>query len=216
MSAILMSNWYYFWYFMKLPESFYIRKDVVKIARELLGKVLVTEFDGIHTAGMIVETEAYSGVSDKASHAFGGRRTARTEVMYMHGGAAYVYLCYGIHHLFNIVTNIKDIPHAILIRAIEPLEGIDAMLARRGKAKLQPSLTAGPGAMSMALGLSTRHTGRSLHRNDIYIEDRGIRIPRKDIMAATRVGVAYAMDDALRQYRFYIRGNPYVSKGKGL
>ena len=201
---------------MRLAESFYTRKDVVKIARELLGKVLVTEFDGILTAGMIVETEAYAGITDKASHAFGGRRTVRTEVMYMHGGAAYVYLCYGIHHLFNIVTNEADIPHAILIRAIEPLEGIDTMLARRGKTKLQPSLTAGPGALSMALGLTTKHTGNSLHGNDIYIEDRGIRISPKDIVAATRVGVAYAMDDALRLYRFYIRGNPYVSKGKGL
>ena len=201
---------------MRLPESFYTRKDVVKIALELLGKVLVTEFNGICTSGMIVETEAYAGASDKASHASGGRRTARTEVMYMHGGAAYVYLCYGIHHLFNVVTNKQDIPHAILIRAIEPLEGIDAMLARRGKTKLLPSLTAGPGAMSMALGICTVHTGCSLLGNDIYIEDRGMRIPAKDIVATTRVGVAYAMDDALRPYRYYIRGNPYVSKGKGL
>jgi DNA-3-methyladenine glycosylase len=201
---------------MKLPGSFYTRKDVVKIARELLGKILVTRFHGIHTAGMIVETEAYAGETDRASHAFGGRRTARTEVMYKHGGAAYVYLCYGIHHLFNVVTNVQDTPHAILIRAIEPLEGIDAMLARRGKAKLHPSLTAGPGAMSMALGISTAQTGHSLLENEVYIEDRGIKVPSKHIVATTRVGVAYALDDALRPYRFYIRGNPYVSKGKGL
>src|SRR4051812_13883405 len=101
---------------MILPESFYTRKDVVKIARELLGKVLVTKFNGILTAGLIVETEAYAGVADKASHAYGGRRTNRTEVMYAAGGVSYVYLCYGIHHLFNIVTNIADVPHAILIR----------------------------------------------------------------------------------------------------
>jgi DNA-3-methyladenine glycosylase len=136
--------------------------------------------------------------------------------MYMHGGTAYVYLCYGIHHLFNVVTNVPDIPHAILVRAVEPLEGIDTMLARRGKTQLQPSLTAGPGAMSKALGISTQHTGILLQGNDIYIEDRGIKISPKDIVAATRVGVAYAMDDALRPYRFYIKGNPYVSKGKGL
>src|SRR5689334_6239605 len=110
---------------MVLPGSFYTRTDVVKIARELLGKVLVTNFDGVHTAGVIVETEAYAGETDKASHAYGGRRTQRTEIMYMHGGAAYVYLCYGIHHLFNVVTNARDTPHAILIRAIEPIEGID-------------------------------------------------------------------------------------------
>jgi DNA-3-methyladenine glycosylase len=201
---------------MVLPESFYTRKDVVKIARELLGKVLVTEFDGVLTSGMIVETEAYAGATDKASHAFGGRRTTRTEVMYMHGGAAYVYLCYGIHHLFNVVTNLQDIPHAILIRAIEPLEGIDTMLERRRKEKLAPSLTAGPGAMSMALGIHTGQTGSSLQGPSIRIDDRGIKVRKTDIIAATRVGVAYAMDDALRPYRFFIKGNKYVSKGKGL
>jgi len=201
-------------YPMMLPESFYTRKDVVKIARELLGKVLVTEFGGVLTSGVIVETEAYAGVTDKASHAYGGRRTKRTEVMYMHGGVAYVYLCYGIHHLFNVVTNVLDTPHAILIRAVEPLEGIETMLARRGKDKLTPSLTAGPGAMSMALGIDTSHTGASLQAH-IRIEE-GIKVGNKDIVAATRVGVAYAMDDALRPYRFYIRGNKYVSKGKGL
>jgi len=201
---------------MILTESFYARKDVVKIAQELLGKVLVTEFDGIRTAGMIVETEAYAGITDKASHAHGGRRTGRTEVMYMHGGVAYVYLCYGIHHLFNVVTNIQDVPHATLIRAIEPLEGIGKMLDRRGKNKLQPALTGEPGAMSMALGIHTSHTGLSLQGPSIYIEDRGVKIRKKDIVAATRVGVAYAMDDALRPYRFYLKDNIYVSRGKGL
>lgn len=201
---------------MILPESFYSRKDVVKIAQELLGKVLVTEFDGIYTAGMITETEAYAGAIDKASHAFGNRRTNRTEVMFGHGGVAYVYLCYGIHHLFNVVTNEREAPHAILIRAIEPLEGIEYMLERRGKTVLQPSLTAGPGAMSMALGIYSKHTGLSLQGPEIFIEDRGIKISKKDIVAATRVGVAYAQDDAYLPYRFYIKGNAYVSKAKGL
>jgi DNA-3-methyladenine glycosylase len=201
---------------MILPLSFYKRTDVVKIARELLGKVLVTRFDGIYTSGMIVETEAYAGVTDKASHAYGGRRTARTEVMYMQGGAGYVYLCYGIHHLFNVVTNLKDVPHAVLIRAVEPLDGIPAMLQRRGKEKLTPVITAGPGALSQALGIATRHTGISLGGDELYIEDRGIKVKPAVIAAATRVGVAYALDDALRPYRFYIRDNPYVSKGKGL
>ena len=197
---------------MPLPESFYTRKDVVKIARELLGKVLVTEFNGIRTSGIIVETEAYAGITDKASHAHGGRRTNRTEIMYMHGGAAYVYLCYGIHHLFNVVTNVTDTPHAILIRAIEPLEGIETMLERRGKEKLTPSLTGGPGAMSQALGITTIHTGVSLQGPQIWI-DEGLKVAAKDVVATTRVGVAYAMDDALRPYRFYINGNRYVSKG---
>ena len=201
---------------MKLPESFYSRADVVKIAKELLGKVLVTEFGGMHTAGIIVETEAYAGVTDKASHAYGSRRTNRTEVMYMHGGAAYVYLCYGLHHLFNVVTNVQDVPHAVLIRGLEPIEGLEIMLARRNKAKLQPSLTAGPGALSMAMGISTKHTGLLLKEDLIYIEDRGIKVSGKNIVAETRVGVAYAMDDALRPYRFSIKDNPYVSKGKGL
>lgn len=201
---------------MVLPESFYERADVVKIAKELLGKVLVTNFDGELTSGMIVETEAYAGEADRASHAYSGRRTKRTEVMYMHGGNAYVYLCYGIHHLFNVVTNVRDTPHAVLIRAVEPLEGIDIMLERRGKDKLQPTLTAGPGAMSVALGIHTWHTGLSLQGPEIFIEDRGIKVPNKNIVAGTRVGVAYALHDALRPYRFSIKGNPYVSKGKGL
>ena len=201
---------------MILPESFYTRKDVVKIAQELLGKVLVTNIDGIYTSGIIVETEAYAGAADKASHAHGNRRTKRTEIMFWQGGMAYVYLCYGIHHLFNVVTNVRDVPHAVLIRAVEPLEGIEHMLERRGKEMLTPSLTAGPGAMSMALGIHTSQTGKSLLSNEIYIEDRGFRIPSKDIVTSTRVGVAYAQDDAYLPYRFSIRGNKYVSKGKGL
>jgi DNA-3-methyladenine glycosylase len=201
---------------MILPGSFYRRKDVVKIAKELLGKVLVTNFDGIVTSGMIVETEAYAGESDKASHASGGRRTARTETMYAEGGTAYVYLCYGIHHLFNVVTNVKDVPHAVLIRGLEPIDGVDVMLERRGKEVLSPSLTAGPGALSMAMGIYTKDTGCDLQGPEIYIEDRGIKISARDIVADTRVGVAYAAEDALLPYRFSVRGNRYVSKGKGL
>jgi DNA-3-methyladenine glycosylase len=201
---------------MILSESFYTRKDVVKIAQELLGKVLVTNIDGMYTSGLIVETEAYAGAADRASHAHGNRRTKRTEIMFGQGGMAYVYLCYGIHHLFNVVTNVRDVPHAVLIRAVEPLEGIEHMLERRGKEKLTPSLTAGPGAMSMALGIHTSQTGKSLLDNEIYIEDRGFRIPSKDIVPGTRVGVAYAREDAYLPYRFFIRGNKYVSKGKGL
>jgi len=188
---------------------------VVQIAKELLGKVLVTRFDGLTTSGIIVETEAYAGAGDKASHAYGGRRTARTETMYRMGGVAYVYLCYGIHHLFNVVTNMEDIPHAVLIRAIEPIEGIDIMLERRGKSKLVPSLTAGPGAMSSALGIHTKHTGSRLSGGEIIIEDRGIVVKKKEIISGTRVGVAYAEEDAYLPYRFLIKDNPYVSKGKG-
>jgi DNA-3-methyladenine glycosylase len=154
---------------------------------------------------MITETEAYAGVTDKASHAFGNRRTARTEVMFMEGGVAYVYLCYGIHHLFNVVTNVA-----------EPLEGIDHMLARRNKTTLTPALTSGPGALSAALGIRTIHSGASLTGNSISILDMGTNISPSQIVAATRVGVAYAGADALLPYRFYIAGNRFVGKAKGL
>src|ERR1051326_6683267 len=125
---------------MKLQRDFYTREDVVLIAKELLGKVLFTKVEGKTTAGIITETEAYAGVSDKASHAYRGRRTARTEIMYSEGGAAYVYLCYGIHHLFNVVTNKKDVPHAVLVRAVRPFDGTPVILKRRNKSKLDPKI----------------------------------------------------------------------------
>ncbi|HEX2631028.1 MAG TPA: DNA-3-methyladenine glycosylase, partial [Chitinophagaceae bacterium] len=137
----------------KLPLSFYRRDDVLKISEELMGKLLVTKWDGQTTSGRIVEVEAYQGAIDRASHAWNGRRTARNEIMYGEGGFAYVYLCYGIHHLFNVVTNSKDTPHAILIRALEPVQGIPLMLERTGKEKPDATLTRGPGNVSKALGI---------------------------------------------------------------
>lgn len=201
---------------MILPASFYQRTNVAQIAKELLGKVLITNIEGEKTSGIIVETEAYTGAIDKASHAYGNRRTNRTETMYANGGIAYVYLCYGIHHLFNVVTNTEDTPHAVLIRAIEPLEGIDIMLQRRRKEKITPILTAGPGAMSQALGIKTIHNGLLLQSPPITIEDQNIIIAKKNIVAATRVGVAYAAEDAMIPYRFFVKENKWVSKGKGL
>lgn len=199
----------------KLDSSFYERADVLKIAQELLGKLLVTEIGGRRTSGRIVETEAYRGATDRASHAWNNRRTRRTEVIFGAGGVAYVYLCYGIHHLFNVVTNVKDVPHAVLVRGLEPVEGIDTMLWRCGKQKLDTTLTAGPGSLSKALGITTELTGESLSGNVLWIED-ALRVPKKEIVAGTRVGVAYALDDAYLPYRFSVRGNPWVSKGKGL
>lgn len=196
----------------KLPRSFYTRADVVTVSKELLGKVLVTHIDGIRTAGIITETEAYHGPEDKASHAFGGRRTQRTEIMYGQGGTSYVYLCYGIHHLFNVVTNKKDVPHAVLIRAIEPLEGIEEMMERRNRYKADRILTAGPGSMSRALGITTKFTGVDLLGNVIWIEDRGKSIPPKEIVASKRIGVDYAGDHAEWHWRFTIKGNGWVSK----
>ncbi len=196
----------------KLPRSFYLRDDVVEISRELLGKFLMTKFNGVVTGGMIVETEAYNGIEDRASHAYNGRRTNRTEVMYARGGTAYVYLCYGIHHLFNIVTNKKDIPQAVLIRAIEPVEGVEMMLKRRKKKELKRDLCAGPGSMSQALGITTRYTGLDLLGNMIWVEDRGISLGSGLIASSKRIGVEYAGEHAERLWRFTEKGNPWVSK----
>lgn len=195
----------------KLPINFYNRKDVVQIARELLGKIVVTNFDGAITSGRIVETEAYVAHVDKASHAFGGRRTSRNEHMYAAAGTAYVYICYGMHQMFNIVTNEKDIPDAVLIRAIEPLEGIDIMLQRTGKNKLDFTLTKGPGNVGKALGIFKKHSGLHLLHDEIYLADDGFKINKNDIGISGRIGVASAGEDALLPYRFYIRGNKYVS-----
>jgi DNA-3-methyladenine glycosylase len=209
----------------KLDASFYDRANVVTVARDLLGKVLVTEFDGRRTSGRIVETEAYNGVGDRASHAWSGRRTRRTEVMYAAGGTAYVYLIYGIHHLFNVVTNKKDVPHAVLVRALEPMEGMRVMEERMARGVLRGdegleadearkpdySLTRGPGNLSRALGLRTVHTGASLTGDEIWIGDDGYRPKRSEIIAGPRIGVDYAGVDAGLPYRFYLKGNPYVS-----
>ena len=195
----------------KLDYYFYSRTDVVNIARELLGKVLVTQWNGVVTSGRIVETVAYRGVTDRASHAWNGRRTGRTEIMYDEGGKGYVYLCYGIHHLFNVVTNIKDTPHAVLVRAVEPLEGISTMLQRTGKKKPDRTLTSGPGNVSKALGLLVSHSGVSLLEEAVFIADDGYALKKKDIIATTRIGVDYAGEDALLPYRFFIRDNIYVS-----
>ncbi|MCL6523955.1 MAG: DNA-3-methyladenine glycosylase [Thermoflavifilum sp.] len=200
----------------KLPLSFYRGTDVVQIARELLGKRLVTRVNGHITSGIIVETEAYAGITDRASHGYGGRRTARNEALYQPGGVAYVYLCYGIHHLFNVVTNEANIPHAVLIRALQPDEGIPEMLKRTGKQQLDYTLTSGPGSLSRALGIHYRqHNGLSLTDNLIWIEEAN-PIHTELIVADTRVGVAYAGEDAYLPYRFYLKNNPWVSKGKGL
>ena len=197
----------------KLLMDFYQQEDVLTISKKLLGKVLCTKFDSNLTSGIIVETEAYAGETDRASHAYMGRRTRRTDVMYAAGGTTYIYLCYGIHHLFNVVTNRKGIPHAILIRGIEPLEGIDIMLKRRNMKKLLPRLTAGPGILSQALGISINNSGISLLDNQIWIEDNSNNSPIDDfkIISSPRVGCEYAEEDANNPWRFRINGNPWVS-----
>ena len=186
----------------KLRESFYRRDDVIAISRELLGKVLSTRIDGLLTRVVITETEAYAGVTDKASHAYGGRRTKRTEPMFSGGGVAYVYLCYGIHHLFNVVTSIEGTPHAVLVRAGHPLEGVEIMLERRGKEALDAGLLGGPGSLAKALGITTGLSGLSLQSEVVWIEDRGISIAPGIVRASSRIGVDYAGEDAQLPYRF--------------
>ncbi len=199
---------------MKLPKSFYDRKDVVEIAKDLLGKILVTNINGIRTSGRIVETEAYNGIIDQASHAFGGRRTGRNEPMYAAPGIAYIYLCYGVHHLFNVVTNRTNIPHAVLIRALEPVEGIEKMLKRRAKKLKNHSLTSGPGNLSKALGIHTKYSGESLRSDKIFIEADDFILKKNMIASSRRIGVEYAGKDARLPYRFFIKENPFVSGKK--
>lgn len=195
----------------KLPLQFYRRTDVTGIARDLIGKIIVTKINGIITSGRIVETEAYTGLTDKASHSFGGKRTARNEHMYAAAGIAYVYICYGMHHLFNVVTNKKGIPDAVLIRAVEPIAGIDAMLKRTGKKELDNTLTKGPGNAAKALGISKIHSGVNLLESEIYIAADDFSVAADLIGASKRIGVESAGAAAHYPYRFYLKGNRFVS-----
>jgi DNA-3-methyladenine glycosylase len=190
----------------KLSLAFYQNEDVVDVARSLLGKYLFSQIDGKLAGGKIVETEAYCGRGDKACHA-NGKITPRTSVMYQEGGVAYVYLCYGIHHLINVVTNKEGMADAVLIRALEPLIGIEIMKQRRNHAK---KLTSGPGTLTQALGIKTSLTGESLIGDQIWISE----LEKTDLVikSGTRIGVDYAGEDALRPWRFVINKNPFVSK----
>ena len=197
---------------MKLPQSFYLATDVVALSKALLGKYLFTLINGIISGGYIVEAEAYNGAIDKASHAYGNRLTPRTEVMFREGGIAYVYLCYGIHEMLNIVTSSEGHAQAILIRAIHPTEGIEYMMERRKMETLKPNITAGPGSVAKAFGIDRRLNGHSLQSDVLWIEDRGLNFSNEQIAAVPRIGVDYAGEDALLPYRFYVKGDPYVSK----
>ncbi|KQX15347.1 DNA-3-methyladenine glycosylase [Flavobacterium sp. Root420] len=197
---------------MKLPLSYYLNQDVIFLAKDLLGKVLFTQIEGQITAGIIVETEAYFGEIDKASHAYGGRRTNRTEIMYSEGGVSYVYLCYGIHHLFNIVTSVKGEPHAVLIRAIEPLIGAEIMKLRRNMPVNKSAISSGPGSAAKALGIDHSFNKKDLGGEEIWIENHSIKYTDNEITASPRIGVAYAQEDAFLPWRFFVKGNKYVSK----
>lgn len=198
----------------KLEESFYSGNDPVPIAKALLGKVLCTNFDGVLTSGIIVETEAYNGRTDKACHSYIHGKTERTKIMFGRPGIAYVYLCYGIHHLFNVVTNAEDYADAVLIRGIEPLDGVDTILKRRGKSKLERSVGGGPGIVSQALGITTKNYGEDLHGDLIWIENREITVSPSEIISSPRIGVDYAGEHAKLPWRFRIKGNKFTSPAK--
>src|SRR5690606_3283312 len=195
---------------MKLGWDFYQRDDVVEISRELLGKVLVTRVGGVLTSGIIVETEAYSW-RERGSHAYGAKLTPRTSVMFKEGGRAYVYLCYGMHNLFNVVTNREGVAEAVLVRALEPLEGIPAMMARRGAKVKYPHLTSGPGKLTRSLGIDRTLNGKLLSDHEIWIEDRE-QLPASQVEVSRRIGIDYAGEDALLPRRFTVKDNAWVSK----
>jgi DNA-3-methyladenine glycosylase len=197
---------------LKLPFSYYLNQDALFLAKDLLGKVLYTQIEGEITAGIIVETEAYFGVEDKASHAYGNRRTNRTEVMFGKGGVGYVYLCYGIHYMFNVVTSVENEPNAILIRAIEPLLGKEIIERRRNMPVSKAAISAGPGSAAKALGINMSLNKKDLDGEEIWIEDHNIRFSEDQIAVTPRVGIAYAEEHAFLPWRFFIKGNKYVSK----
>jgi DNA-3-methyladenine glycosylase len=190
---------------VKLTKDYFLGNDVLAIARDLIGKSLFTKVAGQLTGGIICEVEAYKGTNDRASHAFGGRRTKRNDMMYREGGVAYVYLCYGMHHLLNFVTNADGIPDAVLIRGILPTHGEELMLQRTGKRKITRDIGIGPGKVSKLLGITVADNGLSLCGDQLWIEDRGLLVPDNQVETTPRIGVDYAGKDAKLPYRFVMR-----------
>lgn len=196
----------------KLKPEYFQNKDVIFLAQDLLGKILFTKKNGEITAGIITETEAYFGEEDKASHAYGGRRTLRTEAMYQPSGYSYIYLCYGIHHLFNIVVSLKNDPKSVLIRSVEPYQGFSVIENRRNRPSSDKSISSGPGSVCKALGIDMTFNRKPLTGEDIWIEDSGLQYRTEDIASTPRIGVAYADEHAQLPLRFYLKNNRYVSK----
>ena len=200
---------------MKLPLSFYQRNDVVQISKELIGKVLITEINGFKCSGRIVETEAYQGPEDRGSHAFGNRLTPRTENMFKDGGITYVYQCYGIHYLLNVVTSVSNSPHAILLRGLEPIDGIETMLFRRKMKNPIPALTAGPGVLAQAMGIDKSHNGISLLGDKIWIEEPiNETVCYDDIVSSKRVGMNFEGPWHSIPWRFRLKNNLYTSQAR--
>ncbi|MBK7738400.1 MAG: DNA-3-methyladenine glycosylase [Saprospiraceae bacterium] len=199
---------------MKLIDrEYYLNPDVVGLAKSLLGKIIVSKVDNHITSGIIIETEAYKAPEDRASHAFNNRRTPRTSTMFMEGGHAYVYICYGIHHLFNVITAVEGIPHAVLIRALEPLDGLDHMLIRRKMSSLNFTITKGPGSLSQALGITQNLNATKLYdrKSPIQLFESNQKYSDSQIGISKRIGVESSGESASLPYRFYVKGNVYVS-----
>jgi len=194
----------------KLPRDFYTRPSVLTVARELLGKLLVVPAGDTRVSGKIVEVEAYRGPHDRAAHSYGGRRTKRTEPMYGIGGTAYVFFVYGMYFQFNVVTNVAEIPHAVLIRAVEPVEGIEVMRARR-TVRTDRDLTNGPGKLCIALNIDRRFDGVDLLGSDVWLEE-GEKIAPSQIQRGPRIGIDYAEEWKEKPWRFWIKNNPFVSR----
>jgi len=200
----------------KLGRDFYLR-DTLIVAKDLLGKQLVHETQGFRLTGRIVETEAYIGPEDKGSHSYGGKRTSRNEAMYHIGGTAYVYLIYGMYYCFNVVTEQVDVPAAVLIRAVEPLEGEDAMSKLRYgtnfsslSSRHKTGMCNGPGKLCMAMGIGKAENGLDLSRSKLYVRDA--QNEPFNIKTSPRINIDYAEEYADKPWRFFVEGSKYVSK----
>lgn len=196
-----------------INQEYYQNPDITFLAKDLLGKELHTDFNGHHCIATIVETEAYKAPDDKGSHAYQNLRTNRTEIMFGKGGHAYVYLCYGIHSMVNIVTGPKDHAHAILIRAVEPTNNLSLIRERIKTKKKDLLLGSGPGNVCKAMGIHTKHNGEQLYKKGkIWIEAGQESIALHNIVSGPRLGIAYAKEWAHKPWRFYIKDHPSVSK----
>jgi len=198
----------------RITREFYTRPNVLTVARDLLGtRLVVPTPEGDRVSGLIVETEAYRAPLDRASHAYGGRRTRRTETMYSVGGTAYVYFVYGMYHQFNVVTGAEDVAHAVLIRALEPLERLDLMRVRR-PGRPDHKLTSGPGTLCLALGIDRSHDKADLLGDRVWLEEGPARIAPAAIASGPRIGIDYAGEWAAKPWRFWLRDNRFVSRGR--
>lgn len=196
---------------MILQRIFY-QQDILKVSRDLLGKILVHETPEGTVAGRIVEVEAYAGPEDRAAHSYGGRRTQRNDVMYGEKGHAYVYLIYGMYYCVNFTAgNVPEKPEAVLIRALEPVEGMEFMAKHRKLTDGLKNLTNGPGRLCMAMGISKAENKLDVTAPPFYIRNAE-PVPQSEVAETTRVGVDYAEEWKDKPWRFYIKGNPYVSK----